>query len=71
MQLDFDTPNEAAAVPTIERRKPPRPPKEARPVCPFCFEQGIHQSAAQCLYALENAVSPSRPPSARKLALEA
>jgi hypothetical protein len=53
IQLDFDTPNDAPPAPTIERRITPRPPPKARPVCPFCFQSGIHRSAVQCLHALE------------------
>jgi len=58
IQLDFDTPNGVQRVPLIDRRRTPRPPNTARPVCPFSFQPGLHPSAAECLQALERAVSP-------------
>jgi hypothetical protein len=52
IKLDFDTPNGTPSPLAIERRPTPRPEK---PVCSYCFQPGFHQSAAQCLNALERA----------------
>ncbi len=56
--LDFATPN-AVTVPVIDRRATGRPPSRldaAKPVCPFCFQPGPHESAFNCLKALDSAV---------------
>jgi hypothetical protein len=56
--LDFATPN-AVTVPVIDRRATRRarsPWPVARPVCPFCFQPGPHESAFNCLKALDSAV---------------
>ena len=55
--LDFDTPNATPTRPVSHRSTKPRVPGIQRPLCPFCFEPGIHQSAAQCLRALERTLS--------------
>jgi hypothetical protein len=49
VKLDFETPNAPPPPRPVERR--PRPfPKQ---VCTYCFQPGVHQSAAECLRALE------------------
>jgi hypothetical protein len=57
-RLDFDTPNEVPpAIPLKPRRTSTRPSSANRPICPFCYEPGVHVSAAQCLRALERNLS--------------
>jgi hypothetical protein len=56
-QLDFDTPNETPTRPRSARRTKPGSSGAPRPICDFCFEPGIHHSAAQCLRALEKTTS--------------
>jgi hypothetical protein len=56
--LDFATPN-AVTVPVIDRRttrRAPSPLSAAKPTCPFCFQPGPHESAFNCLKALDSAV---------------
>jgi hypothetical protein len=56
--LDFATPN-AVTVPVIDRRvtrRAPSPWRAAKPICPFCFQPGPHESAFYCLKALDSAV---------------
>jgi hypothetical protein len=56
--LDFATPN-AVTVPVIDRRASRRPPSSygaTKPTCPFCFQPGPHESAFNCLKALDSAV---------------
>jgi len=53
VHLDFDTPNDTPTQPMTERRAAPRSSNAGRSVCPYCYQPGIHQSAAQCLRALE------------------
>ena len=76
--LDFATPN-AVTVPAIDRRatrRPPSPLSAAKPVCPFCFQPGSHESAFNCLKALDSAVqrderamTPHDPPRRSDLSL--
>jgi hypothetical protein len=56
-RLDFDTPNDAPALPVKPRRTSARLASANRPICPFCYEPGVHVSAAQCLRALERNLS--------------
>jgi hypothetical protein len=56
-RLDFDTPNDAPAVSVKPRRISTRSAAAKRPICPFCYEAGVHVSAAQCLRALERNLS--------------
>jgi hypothetical protein len=56
--LDFATPN-AVTVPVIDRRvtrRAPSPFSAGKPICPFCYQPGPHESAFNCLKALDSAV---------------
>ena len=52
-RLDFTTPNGT----TPARLTSAPTPRKQRPICGFCFQEGEHQSAAQCLSSLDYAAS--------------
>lgn len=38
----------------LARRRAVKPPAAPIPVCPFCFQPGVHTRAIQCLSALSS-----------------